>query len=154
MPAKQAILATIVAAAGLQIAPAGELTALPEEEIPNALAISGFHSAQDNANKLEIRILEGEDSNVAKNPVALFVVVTDNASSDDSQTHIWRLAEGVSEVKGIRLTNNGARIAAVVDGQMNEKTGRFPTENQVINISYDFAKGVLSDKLKVSTAKP
>jgi hypothetical protein len=34
---------------------------------------------------------------------------------------------------------------------MDEKTGRFPSQTQFINIAYHFAKGVLSDKIKVTT---
>ena len=54
----------------------------------------------------------------------------------------------------LTVTQGAARILSVVDGQMDEKTGRFPSQNQVINITYDFSKGVLSDKIKVATSKP
>lgn len=149
------IAAVVLLSALATAARAEELIALPDEEIPSLLAVSGFHSVEDKVNKLDVRLLEADGSaDVAKNPVTLFVVVTDNAPADDSQTHAWRLPEGVSVVKRFTPGRNGADILALVDGQMNEKTGRFPEFDQVIHISYVFAKGVLSDKLKVSVSKP
>jgi hypothetical protein len=37
---------------------------------------------------------------------------------------------------------------------MDERTGRFSLENQLISISCDFTKGVLSDKIRVTTSRP
>ena len=152
---RSTLIAAILLAAAGPTGRTGEAAALPEREIPPILAVTGFHSLEDKANKLEVRLLEADaSSTVAKNPVVLFVVVTDNAPDDDSQTRIWRLPDGVSVVKKFTGAKNGAQIAAVVDGQMDEKTGRFPSEERLIDISYGLNKGVLSDKLRVSTSKP
>ena len=129
------------------------MVALPKGEIPDISAVTGFHSARDKANQLEIRVLESDGSaDVARNPVTLFLVVTDDPPGGDAQERVWRLPQGVSEVKKVTATGGGLKITAVVNGQMDERTGRFPRQNQIISIIYDFTKGVLSDKLRVTTS--
>lgn len=153
---KRAMVAVMLLGACAQIGRAEEtVSPLKEEETPPILAVTGFHSVEDKANKLEIRLLEADSSgDVARNPVALFLVITDNAPANDSQTYIWRLPGGVSVVKKLTVAKNRVQILAVVDGQMDERTGRFPLQNQIISIAYSFAKGVLSDTIRVTTSKP
>ena len=126
------------------------VSALNEEEVPGVTGISGFHSVHDKANDLDVRVLKADVSeDVARNPVALFLVITDNAPGGYGQEHVWRLPS-VSVVKKVAQTKSGINISVVWDGVADEKTGKFPTKNETINVSYSMANGILSDKIKVT----
>jgi hypothetical protein len=150
------ILTIVMVSAPLWPTSAQEIvSALKDEEIPGAKDITGFHSVQDKANKLELRVLEADASaDVARNPVALFLVITDDAPGNEAQTYVWRFPKGVSVVKKLSATKSGLRILAVVDGPTDERTGRVPLQNEIVNVSYEFAKGVLSDKIRITTSHP
>jgi hypothetical protein len=128
---------------------------LKTEDKPGIEDITGYHSTQDKANNLELRVLEADMSvDVARNPVVLFLVITDNGPGNDAQTHIWRVPVEVSEVTGLSASKSALKISAVVDDVMDQKTGRFPTRKETINVTYSMAKGELSDRIAVAASSP
>ena len=77
--------------------------------------ITGYHSIVHKASGLEVRVLEADGSaSVAWDPVSLFVVVTNNGTSDGEQ-HVWRLPHGVVRVRGLSPTSCGADVQVDVD---------------------------------------
>jgi hypothetical protein len=131
------------------------VTALKTEDKPGIEDITGYHSTQDKTNNLELRVVEVDTSvDVARNPVVLFLVITDNGPGNDAQTHVWRLPMEVSEVTGLSAAKSLLKISAVVDDVMDQKTGRFPTRKETINVSYSMAQGKLSDRIAVAASSP
>jgi hypothetical protein len=77
--------------------------------------ITGYHSVVHKAAGLEVRVLEADGSaSVAWDPVSLFVVVTNNGTSDGEQ-HVWRLPQGVVRVRALSPTTCGADVQVYVD---------------------------------------
>src|SRR3954463_2380749 len=77
--------------------------------------ITGYHSVVHKASGLEVRVLEADGSaSVAWDPVSLFVVVTNNGTSDGEQ-HVWRLPQGVVRVRALSPTTCGADVQVYVD---------------------------------------
>jgi hypothetical protein len=77
--------------------------------------ITGFHSIVHKKAGLEIRVLEADGSaSVAWDPISLFVVVTNNGTSDHVE-RVWRLPEGVEKVKALTATACGADIRVETD---------------------------------------
>ena len=77
--------------------------------------ITGYHSVVHKASGLEVRVLEADGSaSVAWDPVSLFVVVTNNGTSDGEQ-HVWRLSQGVVRVRALSPTTCGADVQVYVD---------------------------------------
>ena len=152
---KRTVLAFSIVTLHLEVGLGSEtITALKEEETPGVTDISGFHSVHDKANDLDIRVLEADASaDVARNPVALFLVITDNASGGEGQVHVWRLPS-VSVVKKVIQTKSGVSISVVWDAVADEKTGKLPMKNETISVSYSMANGTLSDKIKVTAPSP
>jgi hypothetical protein len=131
------------------------VVALKNEDKPGIEDITGYHSTQDKTDNLELRVLEVDTSvDVARNPVVLFLVITDNGPGNDAQTHIWRLPMEVSEVTSLIAAQSVLKIFAVVDGVMDEKTGRFPTRKETINVTYSMPKGKLSNRIAVAASSP
>jgi len=152
---KQTVLAFSIVTLHLEVGFSSDIVAaLKEEEIPPVTDISGFHSLHDKANDLDVRVLEADVSaDVARNPVALFLVITDNASGGEGQVHVWRLPS-VSIVKKLVQTKSGISITVMWDGVADEKTGKFPMKNETINVSYSMANEILSDKITVTAPSP
>lgn len=111
------MILSIVLAAALQ-----PTSAAPENVAPLAGErweafgmITGFHSVVHKKARLEVRVLEADGSaSVAWDPVSLFVVVTDDGTSDRVE-HVWRLPEGVEKVKALKATTCGADISVETD---------------------------------------
>jgi hypothetical protein len=77
--------------------------------------ITGYHSVVHKASHLEVRVLEANGSaSVARDPVSLFVVVTNNSTADLLE-HVWRVPGGVVRVRGLSATSCGADVAVDVD---------------------------------------
>jgi hypothetical protein len=131
------------------------VTALKTEDKPGVEDITGYHSTQDKTNNLELRVLEADTSvDVARNPVVLFLVITDNGPGNDAQTHVWRVPMEVSEVTGLAAAKSALKISVVVDDVMDQKTGRFPTRKETITVTYSMAKGKLSNRITVAASLP
>ena len=76
--------------------------------------ITGLHSVVGGKSGFALRVLEADGSNsVAENPVSVFVVAT-NQGTSDLQEHVWRLPEGVIRVKKVVASKCGLDIAADV----------------------------------------
>ena len=77
--------------------------------------ITGYHSVVHKASGLEVRVLEADGSaSVARDPVSLFVVVTNNGTAD-LEEHVWRLPHGVERVRRLSPTSCGADVQVDVD---------------------------------------
>jgi hypothetical protein len=56
-----------------------EVTALQPDEVPGINEVSAFHSIKSKTNDLAVRVLEADGSaTVARNPVELFLVITND----------------------------------------------------------------------------
>jgi hypothetical protein len=77
--------------------------------------VTGFHSVRHEKARLEVRVLEADGSaSVAWDPVALYVVVTNNGTSDGEE-RVWRLPRGVAAVRALSATACGASLRVFVD---------------------------------------
>lgn len=77
--------------------------------------VTGFHAVAHKKSGLEARVLEADGSaSVAHNPVALYLVATNNGTSDRIEK-IWRLERGVAGVRGVKATGCGIDIRVDVD---------------------------------------
>jgi hypothetical protein len=77
--------------------------------------VTGYHSVAHKASGLAVRVLEADGSaSVAWDPVSLFVVVTNNGTSDGEE-HVWRLPYGVERVRRLSPTSCGADVQVDVD---------------------------------------
>jgi hypothetical protein len=153
---KQVILA--IAAAIASLSPAGaqeEVALLPEQEIPSVAAVTGFHVIKDKPNQLFLRVIESDASaDVANNPVTLFMVITNDAGGPDLQEHVWRLPQRIAQLKNVSLDKSALKISVIVDGPLDEKTGKAPEQSATIHVAYSWSKGMLNDKIRVRTSKP
>jgi hypothetical protein len=133
---------------------AGQVAALDESEVPSLAAITAFHALHDKSHDLFVRLCEADGSaDVAKNPVALFLVITNDAGGPDLQEHTWRLSS-VAQIKNVSLNKSGIQISAIVDGQLNEQTGRLPEHRETLNVAYSFTGGRLGDHIEMKTSRP
>ena len=132
-----------------------EVTALQPDEVPGINEVSAFHSIKSKTNDLAVRVLEADGSaTVARNPVELFLVITNDAGGPDLQQHVWRLPRGVADVKRITVDKSALNISAIVDGPLDEQTGRSQEQNAIIHIAYHWSNGILSDKISITTSGP
>ena len=77
--------------------------------------VTGFHTVVHKRAGFEARLLEADGSaSVAQNPVALFLVATNNGTSDLIE-RIWRLERGVARVRGVSASACGVDIRVDVD---------------------------------------
>jgi hypothetical protein len=97
------------------------LSAAASEEVAEAPNVSelamvtGFHRLTHKASGFDVRLLESDGSaSVAWDPVSLFLVVTNNGTSDGVQ-RIWRLPRGVERVRGMSPTTCGVDVRVDVD---------------------------------------
>jgi hypothetical protein len=132
------------------LAPAhGQETVKPlDAEWATFAIITGFHHAFDTQSQFEVRLLEADRSvTVAMNPVALYVVITNNSSGADVQHYVWRLPQRVSKVKGVKLSPPILQIRAETDADPWDSSKRV---GKVLSVQYSISHGVLSDTLSVS----
>jgi hypothetical protein len=138
----------------LSEARAGHVPALDKSEIPSLEAVTAFRAVHDKSRNLFVRLFEADASaDVAKNPVALFLVITNDAGGPDLQEHTWRLPS-VAQIKNVSLNKSGIQISAIVDGPLNEQTGRLPEHREILNVAYSFAGGRLGDHIEVKISRP
>ena len=102
------------------------VSAAATEEVAEASNVSefarvtGFHRVNHKASGFDVRLLEADGSaTVAWDPVSLFLVVTNNGTSENTQPpgtqRIWRLPRGVERVRGISPTTCGVDVRVDVD---------------------------------------
>jgi hypothetical protein len=95
-----------------------------------------------------VRLLEADGSvTVALNPVALYVVITNNSSGADLQHYVWRLPHRVSKVKGVKLSPPILRIRAEIDADPSDSSKKV---EKVLSVQYSVSHRVLSDTLSMS----
>ncbi len=150
---KKTIFAFALLALGSLASRAEQIAALGESEIPSVAAITGFHSLTDKEHALSFRLVEADSVDVAKNPVTLFLVITNDGGGPDEQGHVWRLP-GVARVTHFSLIKSGVQISAKVDGMVDEQTGRLSEHGETLSVSYAFAKGQSSDQIRIKTSRP
>ena len=110
-----------LAAVGLLLSPAAvhgesaEIAPLAGHEAGLLGVVTGLHSVRHKKSGLEARLLEADGSgSVAHDPIALFLVVTNNGTSDLKE-HVWRLPRGVARVRGLSETACGVDASVEVD---------------------------------------
>jgi hypothetical protein len=112
-------------------------------------SITGVHSVQHKKSGLEVRLLEADGSaSVAQDPVGLYLVVTNNGTSDAVE-QTWRLRRGVARVKGLAATKCGADVRVDVDRITPDGEVRGTTP-RILRLCFLDAKGTLEKELKVS----
>jgi hypothetical protein len=111
--------------------------------------ITGFHSVQHKTSGFEVRLLEADGSaSVAWDPVGLYLVVTNNGTSDGVE-QTWRLRRGVARVKGLVATSCGADVRVDVDRITSDGEVR-GTMPRILRVCLFDSKGALVVQPKVS----
>ena len=107
--------------------------------------ITGFHSIQHKKSGFEARLLESDGSaSVAKNPISLFLVVTNNGTSDLVE-RTWRIAVGVMKVRNLMAAKCGVDASVDVDSSDSNR----PT-TKTLRLCFLSSDGKLQDVLKVN----
>jgi len=135
----------------LQVAAAAEQGAelLEGERWQTLGLITGFHSVQHKKSGFEVRLLEADGSaSVAHDPVGLYLVVTNNGTSDEIE-QTWRLRRGVARVKGLVATKCGADVRVEVDRITSDGLVRGTTP-RILRLCFLDPKGTLEKELRVS----
>jgi len=86
-----------------------------EPSVSELALVTGFHRVIHKSSGFDVRLLEADGSaSVAWDPISLFLVVTDNGTSDNHQ-RVWRLPKGVERVRGMSPTTCGVDVPVDVD---------------------------------------
>lgn len=130
------------------------VSAAATEEVAEASNVSefalvtGFHRVTHKASGFDVRLLEADGSaSVAWDPVSLFLVVTNNGTSDNTQ-RIWRLPRGVERVRGMSPTTCGVDLRVDVD--RIEDTVVAGRDAKVLHLCFLAANRTLRPKLSVT----
>ena len=121
---------------------------LQGKEWQSLALVTGFHSLSNRKLGFAMRVLEADGStSIAENPVALFVVVTNQGTSDLDE-HVWRLPVRVAQVRKVTGSRCGLEIAAEmeVEGEPGMPGKKSPT---TIKACFLNGKGKLDSKLRV-----
>ena len=111
--------------------------------------ITGFHSVQHKKSGFEVRVIEADGSaSVARVPVGLYLVVTNNGTSDGIE-RTWRLRRGVARVKSLVATPCGADVRVDVDRITSEGEVRGTTP-RILRVCLFDSKRALEAQPKVS----
>jgi len=148
MNARHSILAITVALLVLASAHSQETIKPLGGQWATLAIITGFHRAFDTQNQYEVRLLEADGgATVAMNPIAMYLVITNNSSAADLQYHVWLLPHRVSKVKSVELSPPILRIRAEFDADPSDRSKRV---GKVLSVRYGVSRGVLSDTLLMS----
>jgi hypothetical protein len=111
--------------------------------------VTGFHSVLHKKSGFEARIIEADGSaSVARDPVSLFLVVTNNGTGDRVE-RFWRLPRTVQRVRRLSATDYGIDIKVEVD-QITENGLVDGTIPKVLHLHFLSVEGKLQTKLRVS----
>jgi hypothetical protein len=130
----------------LRAAPAEEVA---EESSMSELAlVTGFHRVIHKSSGFDVRLLEADGSaSVAWDPVSLFLVVTNNGTSDNVR-RVWRLPHGVERVRGMSPTTCGVDVRVDVDRVRDDRVvGKDP---KVLRLCFLAEDRALRPKLSVT----
>ena len=115
--------------------------------------VTALHAVSNKRAGLELRLIEADGSrSVALDPVALFVVATDQDTTDRSQ-HIWRLPRTVARVRKVWSTVCGMDIAVDVD-KPGSSPGAVRQRPLTLKTCFLDAKGQLESNLQMSEEAP
>jgi hypothetical protein len=116
--------------------------------------ITGYHSFFDETRHWEIRVLEADGSaTVARNPIDLFLIVTNNSSGSDLQEHVWRLPHGIEKLQKVSPIHSGLKISAMRVGGIDEKTQKAKLVPMIITARYEVNNGALSNQVVVGLTR-
>ena len=122
------------------------------KQADNLAMVTGVRSIVHKKSGFVVRLLEADGSaSVAEDPIALFLVVTNDRTSD-WQGHVWRLPHGVERVRTLSLTACGVDANVEVDGP-DEPTPSRPSPkgvSRVFHLCFLTADGKLLPKLLFS----
>jgi hypothetical protein len=108
-------LGLLVSQVAVRAAPT-EVAPVDDTQARTLRLVTGYHSIRHKRSRLEVRFLEVDGSaSVAQDPIALFLVVTNNLTSDLKE-HLWRLPRGVARVRSLYETTCGVDVDVDVDG--------------------------------------
>ncbi len=139
----------VLSATWLLSAPALGGQEVGEDTGMSALAmVTGFHVVVHKASGFQVRLLEADGSaSVAWDPVSLFVVVSNNGTSD-LQQRVWRLPNGVERVRAITPTACGVDVRVEVDRIKDAMVvGR---DQRTLRLCFLSAQGSLLSRLSVA----
>ena len=143
------ILALTCGSSVLRAAPAEEVT--EEPGVPELGLVTGFHRVVHKASGFDVRLLEADGSaTVAWDPVALFLVVTNNETPDPEQ-RIWRLPRGVERVRGMSPTTCGVDVRVDVDHIRDTQVAG--TDPKVLHLCFLAESRKLRPKLSVTEVR-
>jgi hypothetical protein len=153
--AHKAILAVVFAAAAAatswaraEVGPSRSVKPLSKEWQILA-GITGFHSVVHRRSRVAVRILEADGSStVAQNPVALYVVASNQLSGQEAVDYVWRLPRSVAGVRAVAANDCGVDVDVDVDAtdEQGSVTGQLRREVRLCMIRKD---GRLESELKV-----
>jgi hypothetical protein len=122
---------------------------LQGQEWQTLAIVTGFHSVSNGKLGLAVRVLEADGSaSVVENPVSLFVVVT-NRGTSDLEERIWRLPQGVAQVRKVTACKCGLKIAAEVDSGDGKPGAAGARSRATIRACFLNDKGGIESKLRV-----
>lgn len=110
--------------------------------------ITGFHSHFFKADGLEFRLLEADHSiTVARNPLYVFAIITNNASGPDLIFRRWDNPIHVSRIDKVVPIQGGLRVHAWRDDLSDQ---RHPKEIKgTFDLIYHYEDGRLDERLEV-----
>jgi len=113
--------------------------------------VTGFHAVTHKKSGFGVRLLEADGSaSVAHDPVALYLVATNNGTSDLVEK-IWRLERGVAGVRGIKATGCGIDIRVHVDHLDSEGRVHVP-DRRILHACFISPQGTLLPTVTVTEA--
>ena len=140
-----------VRGAGVRGAPT-EVVPIAGKQADVLAMVTGLRSIVHKKSGFVVRLLEADGSaSVAEDPVSLFLVVTNDGTSD-WQGHVWELPHGVERVRTLSPTACGVDAAVEVDGP-DEPTPSRPIPKRVsriFHLCFLTADGKLLPKLLFS----
>lgn len=132
----------------LRAAEVEQAVALGGKEWPALGLVSGFHSVRLKKAGLEVRLIEADGStSVAENPVALYLVVTNNGNSDLVE-RIWRVPRAVARVRRLSASDCGVDLSVEVDRFVDGVASG--TSPKTLRLCFLSAAGRLEPILKIS----
>lgn len=148
----RAMVLTVSVGSGAARAEFRTVEPLSKEWSPLA-AITGVHLVVHKRSRLSLRVLEADgSSSVAQNPVALFIVAT-NEGTSDLKEHVWRLPRGVVRVHKVTASNCGLDVVADVDTLGDEE--RMPGQKRrMLKVCFLSTNGELESVLTFEETDP
>lgn len=142
-------LLSLVCASGVGWAAGTAVDPLQGKEWHSLAMVTGFHSVSSRKLRLAMRVLEADGSgSVAENPISLFVVVT-NQGTSDLEERIWRLPQGVAQVRKVTACKCGLEIAAEFDAGDGQPGAADAKSHATIRACFLGDKGEIESKLRM-----